>query len=303
MRPLVASALPNTERELARESASLSNFARRAVVSLQVLFICTACGSVSQGGGEPDAEPPDAAPGAGNESSDSGLAPDSAAGGTRSAGDGTKGDEAGRSSAQPPGGEAGADAGADAGVCASRFATSVESFTAGPGPTTGQADLPQIVLGPPKGGGTGKGSLDVATLGNGGTITLGFAPSVIVDRPGPDFIVFENPFDVGGDPTKPFAELATVEVSDDGQTFHAFPCTATAYPYGSCAGWHPVLANSDENSIDPTDPTVAGGDAFDLADLGVAEARFVRITDRVDLTGASGTFDLDAVSIVHAECP
>ncbi len=86
-------------------------------------------------------------------------------------------------------------------------------------------------------------------------------------------------------------------------TFHAFPCTATAYPYGSCAGWHPVLANADTNEIDPTDPAVAGGDAFDLADLGVTEARFVRITDRVDLTGVAGTFDLDAASIVHAECP
>jgi hypothetical protein len=163
--------------------------------------------------------------------------------------------------------------------------------------------LPDIVLGPPKGGGAGNGSLDVVTLGNGGSITLGFAPSVIVDGDGPDFIVFENPFDVGGDPKKPFAELATVEVSDDGQNFQGFPCTATAYPYGSCAGWHPVFANPDENTIDPTDPAVAGGDAFDLADLGVSEARYVRITDRVDLTGANGTFDLDAVSIVHAACP
>ncbi len=81
----------------------------------------------------------------------------------------------------------------DAGVCASRFATSVVSFTAGTGSSYGQDQLPDIVLGPPKGGGTTSGSLDVATLGNGGTITLGFAPSVIVDRPGPDFIVFENP--------------------------------------------------------------------------------------------------------------
>lgn len=199
--------------------------------------------------------------------------------------------------------DAGAAGTAASDTCPSRFATSVESFAAGPGPTTGQAKLPDIVLGPPKGGGAGNGSLDVVTLGNGGSITLGFAPSVIVDGDGPDFIVFENPFDVGGDPKKPFAELATVEVSDDGQNFQGFPCTATAYPYGSCAGWHPVFANPDENTIDPTDPAVAGGDAFDLADLGVSEARYVRITDRVDLTGANGTFDLDAVSIVHAACP
>jgi hypothetical protein len=199
------------------------------------------------------------------------------------------------------GGDAGAT-GAD-GVCASRFATSVESFTAGPGSTFGQDKLPDIVLGPPKGGGDINGSVDVVTLGNGGSITLGFAPSQIVDGPGPDFIVFENPFYVNGDKTKPFAELGTVGVSVNGRDFTDFPCTATAYPYGSCAGWHPVYANPEENEIDPTNPAVAGGDAFDLADLGVVEARYVRITDRVDQTGLAGTFDLDAVSIVNAACP
>ena len=188
--------------------------------------------------------------------------------------------------------------------CASRFATSVESFSPGPGSDFGQADLPDIVLGPPRGLGDAKGSLDVATLGNGGSMTLGFAPSAIIDGPGPDFIVFENPFYVDGtDPPQPFAELGTVEVSDDGQSFRGFPCTASAPPYGGCAGWHPVYANPDKNSIDPTDPAVAGGDAFDLGDLGVGRARYVRITDRIDLTGLNGSFDLDAVSIVHPECP
>ncbi|HYQ41500.1 MAG TPA: hypothetical protein VER11_06025 [Polyangiaceae bacterium] len=187
--------------------------------------------------------------------------------------------------------------------CPSRFATQVESFTAGPGPDFGQADLPDVVLGAPKGAGAVNGSFDVVTLGNGGSITLSFAPSSIVDGPGPDFIVFENPFYVSGDSDAPFAELATVEVSEDGEHFEAFPCTATEAPYGDCAGWHPVYANRDTNEIDPTDPEVAGGDAFDLGELGLTRARYVRITDRVDLTGLNGTFDLDAVSIVHAACP
>ena len=202
-------------------------------------------------------------------------------------------------------GSAGTDGNARSGehACPSRFATSVESFTAGPGPTFGQANLPQVVLGPPKGAKPPGGSFDVVTLGNGGTITLGFAPSSIVDGPGPDFIVFENAFYIDGDPNNPYAELASVEVSDDGENFQAFPCTASAAPYDSCAGIQPVYANPDENTIDPTDPAVAGGDAFDLADLGVAQARYVRITDRVDLTGANGLFDLDAVSIVNADCP
>jgi hypothetical protein len=202
----------------------------------------------------------------------------------------------GRDSREP--GDSGASDSAGA-SCPSRFATSVVSFTPGPGSMFGQADLPGIVLGAPKGGGALAGSLDVVKLGKGGTITLGFEPSVIVDGPGPDFIVFANPFDIGGDPEKPFAELSTVAVSSDGRTFQSFPCTATSYPYGSCAGWHPVYANSDRNKIDPTDPDVAGGDDFDLADLGLSEARYVRITDRLDLTTIS---DLDAVSIVHAKC-
>ena len=172
----------------------------------------------------------------------------------------------------------------------------------GPGPTFGRDKLPGVVLGPPKGGGAANGSLDVVTLGNGGTITLGFAPSAIFDGPGADFIVFENPFFVNGNSEQTYAELASVEVSDDGQLFESFSCTATEAPYGSCAGFHPVYANPDQNAIDPSDPAVAGGDAFDLADLGIAHARYVRITDRVDLTGADGTFDLDAVAIVHAEC-
>jgi hypothetical protein len=273
------------------------SFERRAIVGLQVLFFCAACGSVSHDGVGSHAGVASAGSGVGAPT-DAGLDANRAGGG------GTSSDaELDAGGAPGTAVESGAAGDTDAGLCASRFATSVESFTPGPGPNTGQSDLPGIVLGPPKGGGASTGSLDVATLGNGGSITLGFAPSLIVDRPGPDFIVFENPFNVNGDPSKPFAELATVEVSDDGQTFQAFPCTATAYPYGSCAGWHPVYANADTNTIDPTDPAVAGGDAFDLADLGVTEARFVRIVDRVDLTGTAGTFDLDAVSIVHAECP
>jgi hypothetical protein len=64
-----------------------------------------------------------------------------------------------------------------------------------------------------------------------------------------------------------------------------------------------VLANPAANQIDPLDPATAGGDAFDLADLqndgGISEVRYVRITDRADL---SGDFDLDAVAVVHGRC-
>jgi hypothetical protein len=205
------------------------------------------------------------------------------------------------------GGTAGATAGAGgsagAAPACSDYASAAPAHEFGPGQNIGQNLFPGPVLGPPKGGGCCQGSLDVVSLGNGGSITLTFGDTSIVDGEGPDFIVFENAFYAGGDTEKPFAELGTVAVSEDGATWTEFPCTAVAAPYGSCAGWHPVFANPDDNSLDPLDPLVAGGDAFDLLDIGVTSARFVRVTDRADLEGAAGVFDLDAVGIVNAECP
>jgi hypothetical protein len=140
--------------------------------------------------------------------------------------------------------------------------------------------MPEVALGPPVGGGCCQGSLDVVSLGNGGTIVVGFGGSAIVDGPGPDFVVFENAFETAD---TVFAEIASVEVSEDGMHWDAYPCT--------------------DAGPGPVDPSSSGGDAFDLADLGLARVRFVRITDRADLTGAAGVFDLDAVGVVHAACP
>ena len=183
------------------------------------------------------------------------------------------------------------------------FATSVVDHEFGEGASEGQGpdEFPDRVLGPPQGRGCCAGGLDVTSLGNGGVIVLAF-DAVILDGPGDDFIVFENAFNVGGDPEAPFAELATVEVSDDGETWHEFPCEALEYPYDQCAGWHPVLAN-DEQPFDPDHPEAAGGDAFDLAAVGLESATWVRITDRADLSEALDCcFDLDAVALINFEC-
>lgn len=184
-----------------------------------------------------------------------------------------------------------------------RFITDVVAHHFGDGQNTGQAQFPTPILGPPKGGGACQGSTDVVSLGNGGWVIVAFAGNEIVDGPGPDFTVFENPFGINCDLSNIFAELATVGVSEDGVTFVDYPCTAVAPPYGECAGWHPVYANADTNTIDPLDPTVSGGDTYDLADVGLARARYVRIVDRPDLTGINGVFDLDAAAIVHPACP
>ncbi len=184
----------------------------------------------------------------------------------------------------------------------SGFAVSVESVVYGEGAGFGQALMPGIVFGPPEGAGELSGSLHVVSLGNGGAITLGFGDQAIIDGDGPDFIVFENAFYAGGNPEAPFAELATVEVSRDGASWTAYPCNAEVSPYGTCAGWNPVFSNPADPSIEPNDPNAAGGDAFDLADIAMDDVRFIRITDRADLTGLNGAFDLDAIALIHATC-
>src|SRR3989454_548088 len=93
---------------------------------------------------------------------------------------------------------------------------------------------PGIVLGPPGSATPTTGSLAVMSVGHGGTITLEFTDNEIVDGPGPDLIVFENPFfctSVPGsdaDPYSVFAEPGIVEVSEDGVNFTRFPFDASA---------------------------------------------------------------------------
>jgi hypothetical protein len=191
-----------------------------------------------------------------------------------------------------------------------RFVTEVVSFTPGDCAGFGIPKMPSIVLGPPAGAGALAGSLDVVSLGFEGEIVLGFGSNAIVDGPGPDFIVFENAFYANGDPNVIAADLGEVSVSDDGTTWTAFPCApGPTPPYGSCAGWHPVYS-SPNNGISPLDPATAGGDAYDLADLGLTHARFVRIRDKGRTTcpasppkPTNAGFDLDAIAIVNAAVP
>jgi hypothetical protein len=203
---------------------------------------------------------------------------------------------------------------------ADRFITGVVSFDPGECAGFGASSMPGIVEGPPHGGGSSQGSTDVVSLGGGGSIVVSFAPNAIVDGPGPDFIVFENPFWAGGSSSDVYAEPGEVSVSDDGVTWTTFPCmptpganpplnTGVLPPYGTCAGWH-VVWSTPTNGISPFDPATAGGDAFDLSTIGVTHARYVRIVDETHEScpeaGARPTsngFDLDAIAIVNAEQP
>jgi len=185
------------------------------------------------------------------------------------------------------------------------YGASVESFAPGTGAGYNSDKLPGIVLGPPQGKGTSQGSTDVVSLGAGGEIVLGFGELGIVDGPGPDLLVFENAFWPGGDATKVFYELGEVSVSEDGETWRAFECDTAGDGAGNfpgCAGWTPTLAY-DATQLVPLAPELSGGDAFDLADVGLKHARFVKIRDLQTLApgGTTTGFDLDAVAAIHAQ--
>jgi hypothetical protein len=194
----------------------------------------------------------------------------------------------------------------DGGISATElpYATDLVAFEPGSNAGHGQNDLPDVVLGPPHGNGEQMGSLDVLSLGVGGEIVLGFGDLSIEDGPGADFVVFENAFWAGGDPDAVFAEPGEVAVSADGEIWHTFVCddaggsdAATRFP--GCAGSRPTL-EYDAAQLVPLDPELTGGDAFDLAELELSEARFVRIRDLSSQgEGESAGFDLDAVGLVN----
>jgi len=206
---------------------------------------------------------------------------------------------------------------------ATPFADEVVAYQIGTGGGAGLDRMPGVVLGPPHGEGAFHGATDTLSLGLGGWIVLAF-DDPIVDGPGPDFTVFENPFLLIGQVTyPPFAEPGTVSVSADGEIWATFPCHLDEPPYyPGCAGIYPVFANADDPSSPsplvpcttaiqdlvgvPVDafvtPACSGGDSFDLADVGLSSARFVRIDASQLEPGGDGEagFDLDAIAAIHS---
>ena len=187
---------------------------------------------------------------------------------------------------------------------------SVVSATYGAGAGFGKAKLPVVVQGGPRGEGPSGSSTDVLSLGFKGEIVVSFGPYDVVDGPGPDLIVFENPFLTS--PYSPYAEPGDVALSSAGtaaKDFVTFPCDSTKqgdpakkqWPYPGCAGVRPVLANVKTNSVSPADPAKAGGDAYDLATLKIKQARYLRIRDSGVSQMGNDTrgFDLDAVVLIN----
>ncbi|MDZ7309288.1 MAG: hypothetical protein ONB49_19835 [candidate division KSB1 bacterium] len=182
------------------------------------------------------------------------------------------------------------------------WADAVVSFKPGPGAGFGQNFFPDNVLGPPDPDPTltpanpSAKPQELLSLGNGGEIILDFTDNYIVDGAGVDFTVFENSFYIAGDTTQPFIEAAFVAVSMDGWNWVEFPWDTTTF-----AGFAGVTPTKDNQN--PTDPRVSGGNSFDLADIGLPFAKFVKLTDLGNLKKEgpfNGDFDLDAVVAVNS---
>jgi hypothetical protein len=178
----------------------------------------------------------------------------------------------------------------------------VVSFKPGRGAGLGQNYFPDNVLGMPdpspgiSANNPSTRPQEILSLGHSGEIVLEFTDNVIVDSTGVDFTVFENAFYFPNSTTA-FIEAAIVSVSADGENWYTFPWDTSTWK--GFAGVTPVFDNQH-----PTDPTVSGGDQFDLADVGLSYARFVRLTDLGDIKKEgifNGDFDLDAVVAVNSQ--
>jgi hypothetical protein len=190
----------------------------------------------------------------------------------------------------------------------------VVSYVPGPLIDPGRAD-PIYAVNGVLGGGCCAGSLDVCSLGSdsvgwGGHLTLRRAGRVITNGPGADFVVYENPFWIAGSPEgSGFYETGIVEVSMDGVAWVTFPVVFDpAYPVddrrryveGFC-GVEPVTLRTDLGQT-PGDPA-GGGDAFDLDDVGLCEARYIRIRDTAqvypDANFPPGDCDIDGIAALY----
>ncbi len=212
------------------------------------------------------------------------------------------------------------------------FADHVISYVPAMEPNAGDPfgydEFPDIVLGPPSGGGELGGSMDVLSLGArtdddngasapyGGSILLKFTDNIIVNGDGYDFTVFENAFTFNyGGRSGTFGEPALVSVSQDNATWYQFPCRFNPldsadpdplelimhcsnpgnYPVGF-AGINPVFSHNLEP--DPTDPFVSGGDSFDLDDIVERQLRWVQYI-KIQSTGDNATRDTSGNLIRH----
>jgi len=170
--------------------------------------------------------------------------------------------------------------------------------------------FPQNIFGPPTKNATkyipASSEEDVVSLGLSGEIIVGTKNFYVVDKEGPDFIIFENVFSTPNG-NKIFVEPAIISVSQDGINFVEFPYNPHTLEGLAGINW----TNGD---ADYFDYTVSGGDAFDLSTVGLDSITHIKIKDTSLIANTLPTshkywspasllngFDLDAVVLLHIE--
>lgn len=178
------------------------------------------------------------------------------------------------------------------------WASSVVEYHFGNGQTLGQSspDFPSNVLGPvnPAVSNTVPASApsEVLSLGRNGWIVLSFEQD-IVNGAGADFTVFENAFEYAEGLI--FDEWLMVSVSMDGINWYAFPCDSVTGE--GMAGRTPTNGGGSTNYQDITQ---SGGDGFNLDDVGLPSARYVKLQDATRLqTPEKIAAEVDAVVAIH----
>lgn len=128
----------------------------------------------------------------------------------------------------------------------------------------------------------------ILSLGHGGEIVLQIKDNgFISDEPGSDFVIYENVFKFSkGKLYQEFAHIGVSETLNESD-FVWFPCAPDKYDIKGCAG---IV------------PTERGGDAFDLSEIGVKKAKYIKIIDtgnNHNIGENTEGFDLDAMEIIH----
>ncbi|MFZ5627664.1 MAG: LIC_13355 family lipoprotein [Spirochaetota bacterium] len=166
-----------------------------------------------------------------------------------------------------------------------------DTVTEAPGHTgTGFYNSPSLTNGI-HGAGSGAGATSgIFSLDNSGTsshVVLRWDGKKVKNGSGIDFVVFENGFNISGNPATRFMDLVIVEVSNDNVSYCGFApdytnASETTYSnnpahWSRFAGRTPVLYNQTSNDLNATqlfqdndanyEPDLAGGDAFDLDQL------------------------------------
>ena len=177
------------------------------------------------------------------------------------------------------------------------WASSVLDYHFGTGQTLGQdaPNFPGNVLGSvsPSVSATVPASLpsEVLSLGRNGWIILGFDQEILNGN-GADFTVFENAFEYSGGLV--FDEWLMVSVSQDGQNWVTFPYDSLTG--AGMAGRTPT----NGGGINYQDVTQSGGNSFDLADLGLASIRYVKLQDATRFQSSEKiSAEVDAVIAIH----